>query len=378
MFSNFHKLKELVWIIDDGLDLEILDVLPNKDILETLILNIKSNVISNEFFEDLVFKNLKNLQIFPFYTSNYLSNIIDKIVVNCADLNMLGLTKFPSIIQAIPHRQQLTYEVRKINKSTNLANLTVLSLNDVMVTYMDAKMLTKSVTLSNLTTLHLRGVTELTDTTVSDSFLLILAPQLTSLSHLSLDIEETKTEYLPDFLLELPSLLTSLDVKIRKREETPFDTYSHSITRHNGLIKLSVELSDQEDHSLNHIPSEFYKSLAKLTKLQSLRINSSSLSDTSSGLLYLLSQLPQLTFLDVFGKQAGGMPILGLDMIHPTIFDDWFKVQHVVFIFLENNHTLKYVRINSCLFVCDYSKMIVNPNDGLNMWFDRNVKIITF
>ena len=371
LFSNFNHLKRLIWLYDI-FRYEFLYNLPNKDALNVLILNIKSNSISNEMIKkNLNFKNLTNFQIEPFYNQNYLVNIVDNILMSNdnSKLNVLGLTRHPELQANHGHHMDDSFSIRNVFQRITFQDLVVLSLNDIIVNEKDGKMLLKSVDLEKLKSLHLRGVIERSSVS---SFLMIIGEHLINLENLSLDVEESM-EYLPDFLSLIP-ILSSLDLTIRKL--ATFETYSTAITRHKKkLTKLSLELLNLEDNLLNDIPDLFYLSLSRLTELISLRINSSNNSSQEPvGLLSLVASLSNLKFLEVFGNKAGGMPNLGLDMIHPTVFDGWFKVQHVVFIYLRQNRQLKYVKINDCLFECDYDQYVVSPKDGIDNWFNMNVR----
>ncbi|KAK6888230.1 hypothetical protein K6H09_005278, partial [Candida tropicalis] len=247
-------------------------------------------------------------------------------------LNVLGLTRHPELQANHGHHMDDSFSIRNVFQRITFQDLVVLSLNDIIVNENDGKMLLKSVDLEKLKSLHLRGVIERSSVS---SFLMIIGEHLINLENLSLDVEESM-EYLPDFLSLIP-ILSSLDLTIRKL--ATFETYSTAITRHKKkLTKLSLELLNLEDNLLNDIPDLFYLSLSRLIELISLRINSSNNSSQEPvGLLSLVASLSNLKFLEVFGNKAGGMPNLGLDMIHPTVFDGWFKVQHVVFIYLRQN-----------------------------------------
>lgn len=372
LFSNLNHLKRLIWLYD-VFRFEFLYTLKNRDILNVLILNIKSNSISNELISNnLEFKKLTNFQIQPFYNSNYLINIVDNILISNdnSKLKVLALTRHPSLQANHGHHTGDNYSIRNVFERIIFHDLVVLSLNDIIVNENDGNMLIKSIDLGKLKSLHLRGITERSNVS---SFLMIIGEHLNFLENLSLDIEES-IEYLPNFLSIIP-ILSTLDITIRK--QATFETYSSAITRHKKkLLKLSLELVNLEDILLNDIPDLFYLSLSQLTELNSLRINSNNNSSQEPvGLLSLISSLSNLKFLEIFGNQAGGMPNLGLDMIHPTVFDGWFKVQHVVFIYLRQNKNLKYIKINDYLFECDYNKYVVSPKDGIDNWFNMNVRV---
>ncbi|RCK63183.1 hypothetical protein Cantr_09709 [Candida viswanathii] len=372
MFSNLVNLKTLVWLYD-VFRFEFLYNLKRKDILNVLVLNIKSNSISNErITTNLRFTNLTNFQIQPFYNAGYLENIVDNMLINNdnSKLRVLGLTRHPELQANHGHPFDDTFSIRNVFERMEFSELSVLSLNDILVNENDAKLLVKSASLHRLSSLHLCRVIERSTTS---SFLIIIGEHLKNLVNLALDIEESM-EHLPEFLSMIP-ILSTLDITIRK--QSSFETYSTVITRHKrNLTKLSLELVNQEDNLLNDIPDLFYLSLSRLTELTSLRINSSNNSSQEPvGLLSLVASLASLEYLEVFGNQAGGMPNLGLDMLHPTVFDGWFKVQHVVFIYLRQNKNLKYVKINDCLFECDSEKYVVSPKDGIDNWFNMNVRV---
>ena len=135
LFSNFNHLKRLIWLYDI-FRYEFLYNLPNKDALNVLILNIKSNSISNEMIKkNLNFKNLTNFQIEPFYNQNYLVNIVDNILMSNdnSKLNVLGLTRHPELQANHGHHMDDSFSIRNVFQRINFQDLVVLSLNDIIV-----------------------------------------------------------------------------------------------------------------------------------------------------------------------------------------------------------------------------------------------------
>lgn len=87
----------------------------------------------------------------------------------------------------------------------------------------------------------------------------------------------------------------------------------------------------------------------------------------------LLRTLDHLIYLDDYGQTAGGAPNLGLGMVHPSVFDEWFKVQHVALLYHEAQTHLNYVRIKSYIF--DFDDDAANPRSGIDRWFEEKVRV---
>ncbi|KAI5969334.1 hypothetical protein CANMA_001654 [Candida margitis] len=373
LFSKLNHLQSLIWL-DDNFRLDFLYNLPQKQLLTTLILNLKfSNYLSEinqavDFgdFQKLKFPNLVNFQIKPFKDSAKLRQIVDNLLINDDDPSRVG-ERLRQL--SFSGQNQSVYVVRTLFLCTRLRHLpelTSLALNDMVVSIDDAKLLTQSVDLSKLKFLQLKRITEIEHDQRQSSFLLNLRGKFKSLCHLSLNVQEHR-DTAAQFIQNLPPL-TSLDIITSTNQHTEL---AECIVKHCNLKKLSIVIYKTVDDLLyEDIHSVFYDSLVSLN-LTSLRINNTS---NIQGLVHLVSSQKQLKFLDLLGAKAGGAPNLGLGMIHPTVFDEWFKVQHVVLFYLTKNRAIEYIRIGDCIFQCK-SDLSVNPRGGLNDWFDERVRV---
>ncbi|KAI5966771.1 uncharacterized protein KGF55_000180 [Candida pseudojiufengensis] len=413
-FSKLYNLTSLIWL-NNNFRFEFLYDLPNKELIHTLILNIKycgylkenqnstmnrygSNMIEDYDIDKLNFPNIINFQIKPFEDSYRLLKIINNLLINknnsievCNRLKILSLSSGDLMIdnsnigygievqlRTTQYNDYLNeYTLKRMfekSKIQYLSNLTSLSLNDLNVRSDDAKYLINSINLKNLRYLQLRGIKEVTIIRGQNStiitFLSILAPYLINLTHLSLRFHQLVNR-IPQLLYEL--FQNGTDLKALDLSTVFSPDLFNSISNFQNLKKLSLEIYDPIDYGLcEDLRNEYLKELQNL-KLESLRINNTI---NTQSLINLISFQKNLKYLDIIGSKAGGAPNLGLGMIHPTIFDDWFKVQHVALLYLKLNLNLKYISINECLFQCK-SNLIINPIDGLNNWFKSKVRCLS-
>lgn len=430
-FTTLVHLRELIWL-NDNFRLEYLGSLPNTSSIQTLVLNIKfSNYLSElsseppehsdtelissvSSLKPLTFANITNFQIRPFQNSTRLQRIINNLLVgeNSAqvlqNLRVLKIARFDKDVNVlVPPCGELVstnsdslsdldlHTIRAVSESKleYLANLQVLLLNNCLVSPSDADLLLKSVNLKNLKTLELKNVSEYQRVTqaavhegIEDSFLTRICDHIGQLEHLALDFREAYTDTVWLFLSNLKSeVLKSLDLILRynstKLEQFSVDglyqCYGQALvsgTKKDTVTKLSIEIKQENQFCDLIIPlpsNHFYRELSQFKQLSALRINPN-VSHDCHQVLQMVESLPRLKYLDVFGAQAGGAPNLGLGMVHPTIYDDWFKVQHVAIMYFHHNSQLKYLRINRCVFE---RKDEVVPRDGLDAWFSQLVRV---
>ncbi|KAK6455535.1 uncharacterized protein RJT20DRAFT_47946 [Scheffersomyces xylosifermentans] len=454
-FRNLKHLRQLIWL-SDNFRLELLYSLPQKHLINSLQLNIKFTNYLNELntddeLDDLSiasFPNLVNFQIQPFQNSRKLIKIINNLLVNKNDpvevssnLRSLVLTRFQKISDSsilLPNCRDLvsirseripnTNGVRSTihtslhdvdlnalpslfrdSKLKYLSNLSVLSIDNILVGPQDAELLIESVNLPLLQRLFLRGVSEYQmleeDVITVDSnrqqliallkpsFILEIAPYLSGLKQLSIDYREALVDTVPQFLENLASnSLESLEVVIRLNKTKPLRTreeereyygqYANAIVHFkNSLTKLALEIrievdNYQDSNNINVLESipfniGFYSKLLELKHLTGFRLNPGS---NANEVLQLISRLSNLHNVDIFGSRAGGCPNLGLGMMHPNVYDEWFKVQHVALFYLQSNPNIRYIRINDCIFECEGSGLRVNPRYGITRWFEDLVK----
>lgn len=429
-FTTLVHLRELIWL-NDNFRLEYLGSLPNTSSIQTLVLNIKfSNYLSElsseppehsdselissvSSLKPLTFPNITNFQIRPFQNSTRLQRIINNLLVGenisqvLQNLRVLKIARFDKDVNVlVPPCGELVsansdslneldlHTIRSLSESKlgYLSNLQVLLLNNCLLSPSDADLLLKSVNLKNLKTLELKNVSEyqrITQTTtegIEDSFLTRICDHIGQLEHLALDFREAYTDTVWLFLSNLKSeALKSLDLILRynstKLEQFSMNglylCYAQSLVSGNKkktVTKLSIEIKQENQFCDLIIPlpsNKFYHELSQFKQLTALRINPN-VSHDCHEVLQMVESLPKLKFLDVFGAQAGGAPNLGLGMVHPTIYDDWFKVQHVAIMYFHPNSQLKYIRINRCVFE---RKDEVIPRDGLDGWFSQLVRV---
>lgn len=180
--------------------------------------------------------------------------------------------------------------------------------------------------------------------------------------------------------------MKTLDLTIRynrsklssyQSESILYEEYALAITsnnRLNTLTKLSIDLKEENsycgDISISlPLPMVFYNKINQCQNLKSLRFSPSNHNE----IINMIEMLKKLQYLDVFGTNAGGAPHLGLEMVNPTFFDEWFKVQHIAMLYTRCNMNLKYVRVNKCVF--ENLGIEVCPRDGLNRWFDQIIRM---
>ncbi|CCE87088.1 Piso0_005625 [Millerozyma farinosa CBS 7064] len=303
------------------------------------------------------------------------------------------------------------------SKLKRLNNLTNLSLNNCLLMSEEANILIDSINLQQLKVLELKNISEYRilnrvndqvesirspsgdthhtqdETTMNgeQSFIQRIAPYLYSLRHLRIDYRECLTDTVPGFLEKIPSeQLMSLDVTVRYNS-SKLHIFSDSIdnllrayaaaiisgNKRQTLRKLCVEIKEENAFCDINMPlplNLFYEEIRQCTNLRSLRLNPGDAQNPDK-VVALIEHLSHLDMLDVFGSQAGGAPHFGLGMVHPTIFDEWFKVQHVALLFLRHNPAIKYIRINKCIFECFGASNKVNPRDGIDRWFDSLVRV---
>lgn len=371
---------------------------------------------------------LESLYIIPFQTSNQLTKLLTKILKfnqNLSqNLKILKLAKFDHEITLLiyPYYSLVSNSTNQIKPQdsntlraifidcnmfqnhTILQNLSILQLSGCILNANEADLLCKSVNLENLQTLELKQISEyqLIDSFIDTpqpedlepSFLDRICPLLKNLNHLHLDYREALVDTVPRFLERLPTRnLQSLDLVIRyntsklqsfnQDANLLYEEYSNSIISGNNsktLKKLAIDIKEENVFCDLTIPipsNHFYNEIAQCKQLTSLRINPSTKTEDGSHqkghIISIVSQLNKLKYLEVFGTQAGGAPHMGLEMVHPTIFDEWFKVQHVAMLYSQTNSNIQYIKINKCLFESISGDM--NPRDGIDRWFNHKVRV---
>lgn len=428
-FKSLDHLKDLTWWTEE-IPFEFLEAIPNKSNVISLKLNLKLNKFldryssfdkvhhldcTSDYSKVLDFPNLEGFLFKPFESSKCLLTIIDNILVGKSGGNSVGtrlkrleISRFDSErALLVPPcydlvTENITNDLDELDKDiisaafsksklNYLQNLAELLLDNCLVTVSDYEILKKSIDLSRLITLKLRNISEyrIVDNAaeIAQSAIISIAPCLQSLENLHLDIREAVVDSIPLFLKELSTTnLKSLDLIMRYNDtklhtysgiEQFIDAYAEAVTSGNKdhtLKHISVEVIQENPFSDMNIPiisERFLKEISLCKQLISLRLNTS---NTNNGLFNLVSSLPQLRFLHVLGQKTVGSPDIGIGMLNPSVFDEWFQVQETAALCLKANKLLNYIRINDCIFEIS-SQFQLMPRNGLINWFDKIIRV---
>lgn len=413
-FAGLHGLYDLAWLAGN-FHIEYLARLPNRAQLERLELHFNFANFEWANKQLLRFPSLRVLLIRPFLSLARLADLLSRLLCP-SELENSPLTSL-SLARADTDAPALllpAHELSNLQDATSnadidvhtveallgrgplarLGNLSVLCLNTLLVNALDANRLVASGALGSLTKLQLKNVAEYGTSGAEDlergvsglgnghdGFLAIIAPRLIALRLLHLDFRETRGDTIASFLERIPKL-TALDLVVRmnavkKRhvnELQLYARYASAIARHSELTRLAVEIRQEYSYCERSTPSPvvIVDVAANLRLLRSLRLPFVDGHDTDL-LLSALRSLKNLLFFDTSGINTGGAPNLGLGMVHPNVYDEWFRVQHFAVDFYKLRETLRYVRINECVFECEKGR--VNPRDVIDRWFDEKVRV---
>lgn len=407
-FSALHGLRALVWL-DAGFEYRYLKVLPNCAAIVLLSLNLKHGSFVADLNRDRHRLVLPRLTAFLMDSCQLTLALRDLSALYSAacSLQFLQLSRsdhhlndaqllYPCLALADgnlrynPSERNTISAIFKAND--HFDNLTTLLLNDFLLEPEEATLLMHSVDLGKLTTLELCSISEIQrslPTHLTTSFLLRIVGGLSGLQHLLIDYRESITDSVPAFLQSLPTdRLESLDLTIRfnrsklitfANEAALYDSYSQALSMRDfqAIKKLSIDIKDENSYCADinlslPLPTSFFPFIKSCRELQSLRLSPCD-GEVRRDVVELVAYMANLRYLDVFGTKAGGAPHLGLEMVHPTVYDEWFKVQHVAMIYAQCNRCLKYIRVNKCIF--ENTGTEVSPRDGINRWFNQRVKM---
>lgn len=408
-FAKKTSLKELVWLLD-GFFLVYLKWLNVQDLQRLQIKLHESKLYSGcepsgslKLNHD--FAKLETLLLSPVSSRKKMADLLSIFLRNSSvRLRALSLSRYDgSIARVAPAAEELALvelghdsachsnlekglmaTVFKTIHPLVVSGLTSLSLAHMLVCVDDARLLAASVDLTQIKVLRLSNISEYeTDESFSyeHGFLGRLGPRLCNLQDLYLDFRETKRDTVGVFLACV-GLLESLDLIVRMNEvkeanvnvHLMYSQYIVALNQHILLQKLVLEFIEEFHNceTVGNAPLPFIAGLTNFTKLRSLRLSSGS-ENHKQRLVKLLQKLPNLVYLDDYGNNAGGMPNLSLGMVHPNIFDEWFKVQHVALLYHQAQPNLAYVRIKKCIF--EFEEEIANPRSGIDRWFDEHVLV---
>ncbi|KAI5966767.1 uncharacterized protein KGF55_000176 [Candida pseudojiufengensis] len=414
LFNKLHNLTSLVWL-DKGFRIKFLYSLKNKELINTLILNITSDSIkrNNSLLYDtngkdhkihqisnLNFPNLTSFQIKPFQNSKILLNIINNMLINQNDSNDvcsrlktlsfsgedLGSKTFNNIYRDIEQsilNEDIMECIFEKSKIKYLNNLTSLSISDISVNETDANYLINSINLKNLKFLQLSRIKEYTSNvygditntidTLNSNFLTKIAPFLNNLTHLSLGICQI-TNLIPQFLKKLArnnNTLKVLDLSVHFHPNLSFLI----VNKFRNLEKLSLEIYDPDRTRLYmNLDEEFFEGFESLN-LKSLRINSALL---SSRFMELTPSQKSLEYLEIIDSNNADSSYSKVGSNRRYMYEDVSNVQAFGRRYLNLNPNLKFINYYDCLFQCNNSNLTVDPIDGLYNWFALEVRCLNF
>lgn len=402
-FGSLSNLHELVWLAS-FFDTEYLVQLPSHSLLTRLEINVAHGSLEDS--PSLSFPNLESLSMRPFSCNSSVSRVMPQTLQK---LKLAQFAEDPAVLlpparyladpdDYLDHsrherrRVGFRHESRKMGSDISdmvrrkglgvIHTLTGLSLDNFLVSEDDALRLANAVVLPQLRQLELKNVSEIGPVESSRiGFLGQLGPRVPALQHLRLDFREASPDTVGPFLRGVAEL-KSLDLVVRMNEvkksyvdiNSMYVDYGETIGNLQHLEHLCVEVREEVELLDKTLPTPvpMLEGFTRLTKLRSLRLNGNEGAHAVEMFLDLLRKLPKLTILDVFGKWAGGPPNLGLGMVHPNVFDSWFKVQHVALLYWRVQTLIKYIRIRECVFEVRHG--VANPRNHLDRWFDSQIR----
>lgn len=415
-FTKAHRLQSLIWL-SDNFKLDFLKCLPDRSCVTELALNIKfSNYLGELSLRSLLFNfnRLSCLRISPFHNKHRLLKVLDTIMSDDpvqiqSSLTSLRLARFDAEptpvtllakdlhdLTALRHQLrtplpplardietdtlETIFTASRLRRIPAPLQLTELGLDDFLLGKDDAVMLLHSLNLHSLKRLQLRNISEVSPTFDEGTFLCTIAPAMSQLEQLHLDIKETRGDSTGSFVAQLENV-TELDWVIRCNDikwrhvdrDATFAAYADALRNKKLLKKLLIEVRDENPfcEAVVSTPLAIVDAIAVLSQLESIRLNSGDTTLAVEEIFDMLTRLKTLTYLDVYGAKAGGAPHLGLGTVHPNVYDEWFKVQHVALLYKQSQPNLSYARINNCVF--EYVADGVEPRDEIDRWFDSKV-----
>ncbi|SCV05537.1 LANO_0H09670g1_1 [Lachancea nothofagi CBS 11611] len=418
-----------------SMPLNILKLLPNKQDVESLAVNIDLR----QGCETIgAFENVRKLSISPFVSSEKLATFLNNILVPSVVQNLSTLRMARECASVINKSSRQSLIVTKYMLNNNLEepnvgetdeairynqmdldfwkfldpivdrNFKLLSLRNLEIAAVnivpeDSTRVVQGIDLSKLTLLALSDVQEVqlipeVDYEVSDftslaleymqpSFLCGLAPYLRNLQKLRLDFREPIKDSVHVFISQLKRdaqvSLWELDITVHWDDNklalwpnwgVLAQKYMDSILMHAGTLrKLSlIAHQDFKFYELpKRIPGGVLLQLQRCQQLRSLRLHGDSLHPTGSE---LIGKLHGLEKLDLVGKAAGGPQHMALQVVHAGVLDNWYRVIHVAIALARASPNLKQVRIDRCLFAC-FPDGTVGPQTD-NSDFDIQTRVL--
>ncbi|WPK27747.1 hypothetical protein PUMCH_005146 [Australozyma saopauloensis] len=405
--ARLNHLNELVWLLD-GFRLEHLMQLSEHN-LSRIDVKVYTSSHPSETKRRILkadFPDLKALSLSPIPTLRKLAELLKEFLSShSTKLDALALSRYNSKLASfVPTAEELSSLDESVDTTHRAdletdslttifetmrpdvyGSLTQLTLEHMLVSFKDAELLRASVNMTQISLLRLSNISEyeIEESRLQEhGFLGRLGPLLVKLEHLQLDFRETQRDTIGPFLRCVNSL-SSLDLVVRMNEvkkshinlEAVYLQYIAALQKHSFLRKLSLEFREESQNcdAVENAPLHFIDNLKCFSQLSSLRISSGN-EHHKQRLVDLLRHLSKLRVLDDYGTHAGGAPNLGLGMVHPNVFDEWFKVQHVAFLYQQAQCQLQYVRIKKRIF--EFEDGTVNPRVGIDRWFENRVRVL--
>ncbi|KAG7191498.1 uncharacterized protein KQ657_003093 [Scheffersomyces spartinae] len=394
--SHLNHIRHLEWLPE--LNSLMLSQLPNLRQLQVLRVSLPENTPSVEA-ERLSLHNLKVLEVLAYHDCDVLNSFLRKLDLDPQKLDCIQLHRYkkgkiydhsmnPTAVELSRNQATINrdHELQQVIKHTPMTceQLKELVLDHIHVSHRLFESLKLHFPLfHNLTRLKLTNVVEYLGggELMLHQLSKVVRPE--NLIALSIDWREANQDTVAEFINGLGGL-QELDVVIRFNytkgvtiDET-LDQYVKAIVASfRTLHKLSLELKVEQQNgteSFGDLNNPVMDQLVDLHLLESLRIPVRQGGGMHERLAWMIPQMAQLRYLDLVGGGSGGQPNLGMGMIHPCVYDEWFKVQHVAILYCQMNDQLRYVRCNKRVFYCN-KLGIVEPKTWLDKWFDKRVRV---
>ncbi|AET41517.1 F-box protein Ecym_8232 [Eremothecium cymbalariae DBVPG len=303
----------------------------------------------------------------------------------------------------VSHNQLDVFFWDFLKYTCKLANLRELDVSGANFKSSDAVLVSNHINLANLETLCFTNVNEvqwlpevsyyvddmqwLHDTHLRKGFLPSIALKFVNLKRVKLDYKEPIGRGVPEFLETLASngvFLSELDLVINWDKsstvsaswENTAERYADAILMHRcTLVKLSLVAKEESSYYELHknIPMSSLMRLSSCKNIESLRFYGGSLQTCDCE---LLEKFPKLVYLDLCGREAGGPLHMGLHTRHDGVLDEWYRVIHVPINLSRRIPTVKFIKINTCLFECRQGGEVLPSLDGLEPWFTAKTRVI--
>lgn len=209
----------------------------------------------------------------------------------------------------------------------------------------------------------------------------------------NIDNTNNDDDYDNDYLAQIfindklpPNQLTELDLTIRHNRRSSIrldkiiNTYIKAVLNHRqSLRKLSIEIRDSNNNMLDELNVEHLTNMlcGEWPNLKSLTLQTN-FHIMNAIKTKLLCNMVKLENIWILGPNS--IPKhFGSGNAYPGIFDKWWRIIHLPKWFIESkpqNHPLKYIKIDDCLFIIDPNKTeIISPKDSIDELFYKMAKV---